>query len=113
MQDLFFFCAGCVGGMRSDVRNSKQFFLISQNIKKPYSAFKDFENCKIILYHVEPLLCNDRKIGEYTRTFLGKGSINTFPLLGSCNSWTTTEETVCFLCGPCRGVNLDNWGDPI
>jgi hypothetical protein len=28
------------------------------------------------------------------------------PLLGSCNSWTTTMEMGVFLCGPCQGVIL-------
>jgi hypothetical protein len=32
-----------------------------------------------ILWRVEPLLCNDREMGRYTDSFLGNGSVNTFP----------------------------------
>jgi hypothetical protein len=32
-----------------------------------------------ILHHTEPLLCNDREIGGYSRLLLGNGSVNTFP----------------------------------
>jgi hypothetical protein len=40
--------------------------------------------------------------------FLGNGSVNTFPLLGSrfliIQQLDATVEELCFLCGPCRDV---------
>jgi hypothetical protein len=42
-------------------------------------------------------LCNDREMDEYTRSFLGNGSVNTFPLLSSCNSWTTRMKNVFYV----------------
>jgi hypothetical protein len=36
------------------------------------------------------------------------------PKLGSCNSWTTTMETVVFsMRSAQRGYKDDNWGDPV
>jgi hypothetical protein len=36
-----------------------------------------------ILCPVDPLLCNDREMGEQPGPFMDSGSVNTFPLLGS------------------------------
>jgi hypothetical protein len=38
---------------------------------------------RIILQHVQSLLCNDREMDDIAGPFLTNGSVNTFPLLGS------------------------------
>jgi hypothetical protein len=49
----------------------------------------------------QPLFCN----GATTIELLPE-TVLCNSLLGSCNSWTTTVERGCFLCGPCWGVAL-------
>jgi hypothetical protein len=54
-----------------------------------------------ILQRVELSLCNDRKIGGYTRAVYGQQLGKRVPTATDTNA---TIEGLCFLCGPCRDV---------
>jgi hypothetical protein len=61
----------------------------------------------IILLYVEPLLCDDREIGEYTR---GNGSVNTFPQQRIDVQHTGADGNGVFLRGSCREIILKTVG---
>jgi hypothetical protein len=51
------------------------------------------------MQRVEPLLCNDREMGGYTRT--GYGQRHGRHVSTATDTNATIEER-CFVCGPCR-----------
>jgi hypothetical protein len=61
-----------------------------------------------MLQHIEPLLCNDGEMAEYTRDVSGQGLGKHVP---AATETSVTIEYLCSLCGPCRdikqGTSLD------
>jgi hypothetical protein len=55
----------------------------------------------------EPLLCNDREMGGYTRALSGQRLGKHVPEATDTNA---TIEEPCFLCGPCRDVKSKGQG---
>jgi hypothetical protein len=82
---------------------------------------------KIVLWRIDPLLGKDLGTDEITAVAMqqrGKHASTTIrllletvlckPLLGSCNSWTTTMETWVFpMWSLPRSYLEDNWSDPV
>jgi hypothetical protein len=61
----------------------------------------------LILWNIDPLLGNDREIGNYTTTVARHEPVNSRGMvIHRCpvsSNYAATEES-CFECGPCRDV---------
>jgi hypothetical protein len=58
----------------------------------------------LILWRVEPLLCNDREISKYTKAVCRQRFGKHVPAVTDTNATMVQQQRLCFLRGPCREV---------